>query len=153
MQTSFMALLPFMLIAACAGAGFALQGPVNAGLARYVGGPVSASFFSFTVGALICAAVFAAAWMWGDTNVRGFVTAPRHLLIGGIFGSAGVIAMAFIVPRLGVGMATTAMMAGQLVAALLADKFGWFVDAPVPLSMRRLAGAGLMLIAVWMLRR
>lgn len=153
MQTSFMALLPFMLIAAGAGAGFALQGPVNAGLARYVGGPVAASFFSFTVGALICAAVFAAAAMMGGTNVRGFVTAPRHLLIGGLFGSSGVIAMAIIVPRLGVGSATTAMIAGQLVAALVADRMGWFVDAPVPLTARRLAGAALMMLSVWMLRR
>lgn len=144
----------FVLVAIAAGIGFGLQGPINAGLARYVGGPGPASLISFSVGLVTTAMAVAIAHASGHPPaLRGAAQAPWFLFLGGLLGGIGVFAMTASVPRLGAGAAISAMMAGQVLCALVVDRFGLFGVEPVPLYGRRVLGAALLVVAVWLTRR
>jgi transporter family-2 protein len=137
-------------------AGFALafQAPVNAGLARAMGSvfaAVACSFFVGLLGALVA---------WGVSRLVGVPTMAGPLRIelrwyhftGGLLGLAGVIALTFIVPRMGAAGAVSAVTAGQLICGLTADRLGWLVPQ-ADIAPRRYAGAALVLVAVWLMRR
>jgi transporter family-2 protein len=143
-----------LALAAFAGVAFGLQGPVNAGLARHVGGPFAASLVSFAVGVVTMAIAWGVAVAAGaGSNLRGIAAAPPVLLIGGLLGAIGVCGMTIVVPRVGVALAMGTLIFGQMACALAADHFGWFGAEPIPVSARRLAGGAVLLVGVWLLRR
>jgi transporter family-2 protein len=148
-----MGYIAMLLLAALAGVAFSLQGPLNAGLAQHTGSATTAAFLSFVVGVASATVIAGVATAFGRGGTLLPDGVPRHLFLAGCLGAFGVITMTIIVPRIGVTMAIAAMMAGQLGAALVTDRMGWFGASGAELSTRRLAGAGLMMVAVWMMRR
>lgn len=56
-----------------------------------------------------------------------------------------MVGITVAVPRLGVATALGMRTFGNLVAALVADHFGWLSAEAIPLAPRRLAGAALLL--------
>ena len=140
-------------LAALAGVAFSLQGPINAGLARHVGGAPAAALLSFLVAAVTMVAVYAVAAGVGHGGAPTTAGVPRHLYLAGCLGVVGIVLMTIAVPRVGVSAAVAAMIGGQVVTALVTDRFGWFGGAVIELSPRRLIGAGLVLVGVWLVRR
>jgi transporter family-2 protein len=148
-----MAYIAMLLLAALAGVAFSMQGPLNAALSQHTGSATTASFLSFVVGLATATMIAGIATAFGRGGSLLPDGVPRYLYLAGCLGAFGVITMTIIVPRLGVTMAIAAMMAGQLGAALVTDRMGWFGTEASELSPRRLAGAALMMVAVWMMRR
>lgn len=134
-----------------AGGATALQAPTNARLMTAVGSPVNAAFVSFAVGTAalgLLAAILQAKPDWAAA--RGL---PWYAWIGGLYGSIFVVAATWGVPRLGVALTITLMVAGQLLVSLILDHFGAF-GAPVqPVNLGRMAGVALVIAGVLMVRR
>jgi bacterial/archaeal transporter family-2 protein len=139
------------LIVLLAGGATALQAPTNARLAQAVQSPVNAAFISFLVGTV---ALGLAA---GVLHVRPDVAAVRQLppwaWLGGLYGTVFVVAAAWGVPRLGVAMTITVMVAGQLLLSLILDHFGWLGVPRQPINIGRIAGVTLVLAGVLLVRR
>jgi transporter family-2 protein len=148
-----MYVLVLFVLAGVAGAAFSLQGPINAGLSRYAGGALGASFVTFMVAAVTMTVVYVAAVAAGHGGTIPPAGAPRHLYLSGCLGVLGIVLMTVTVPRIGVTAAVAAMIAGQLLAALGSDRFGWFGGVATELAPRQWLGAVLMLLAVWLVRR
>ncbi len=72
---------------------------------------------------------------------------PYHLL-GGVCGAFMVACQGLTVTAIGVAVFTVAVVAGQAVSSLMVDRAGVGPGGPVPLSLRRVAGAILALAAV-----
>lgn len=70
---------------------------------------------------------------------------PVTAWIGGLIATAYIVAIVFLVPRLGVGTTAVLIIAGQLVAALALDHFGAFGAVQSSMTPTRLIGAGLVL--------
>ena len=64
-----------------------------------------------------------------------------------------MVAAAWGVPRLGVAMTITLMVAGQLLVGLMLDHFGASACRAQPISLGRAAGVALVLAGVLMVRR
>lgn len=134
-----------------AGGATAMQAPTNARLATAVGSPVNAAFVSFTVGALalaVLAAVFHTRPDWAATRAL-----PWYAWMGGLYGVVFVVAAAWSVPRLGVALTITLMVAGQLLISLFLDHFGALGVPQQPLSLGRAAGVALVIAGVLLVRR
>jgi transporter family-2 protein len=78
---------------------------------------------------------------------------PWYAWVGGLYGAIFVVAAAWGVPRLGVALTITLMVAGQLLIGLILDHFGAFGTPQHPISPGRLAGIALVLVGVLMVRR
>jgi transporter family-2 protein len=143
-----MKLAPFAAIAVAAGVAATFQGAANSGLASRTGiGPaVLVNCVLVFLGALVFWAVLGAR--------RDFFPAetPWTLYLGGIFGLAIVIAMAYVFPKIGGAMAIACMVLGQGIAALLADHFGLMGLPRNPVTLTRIAGVLLVAGGVVLIR-
>ena len=75
------------------------------------------------------------------------------LLLGGLIGACYVSLIIVVVPRLGMAMAFSLLVGGQMALALLLDHTGWLGTAPHPLNLPRLAGAGMIVAGVALIRK
>ena len=78
---------------------------------------------------------------------------PWYAWLGGAYGACFVVAAAWGVPRLGVAMTITLMVGGQLLLSLALDHFGALGVPQQPLNLGRIAGVGLVLAGVLLVRR
>lgn len=77
---------------------------------------------------------------------------PWTAWLGGLIATTYIVAVVFLVPRLGVGSTAVLIIAGQLVTALALDHFGAFGAAQSPATLSRIAGAGLVLAGATIVR-
>ncbi|VXB69507.1 DMT family transporter [Brevundimonas sp. G8] len=140
-----------MLIVVLAGGATALQAPTNAKLATAVASPVNAAFISFAVGTTVLGIV--AALMHTRPDFAATRGLPWYAWLGGAYGACFVVAAAWGVPRLGVAMTITLMVGGQLLLSLALDHFGALGVPRQPLNIGRIAGVGLVLAGVLLVRR
>ncbi|MFN6980540.1 MAG: DMT family transporter [Brevundimonas sp.] len=140
-----------ILIVVLAGGATALQAPTNAKLATAVASPVNAAFISFAVGTTVLGIV--AALMHTRPDFAAARALPWYAWMGGVYGACFVVAAAWGVPRLGVAMTITLMVGGQLLLSLVLDHFGALGVPRQPLNLGRIAGVGLVLAGVLLVRR
>ncbi|MGB3245123.1 MAG: DMT family transporter [Sulfitobacter sp.] len=140
-----------ILIVSAAGICVAVQSPMNAALGRGIGSGVVAAAVSFGIGFLV---LLGLSVLMGQAAAFSRVTTmPPLLLLGGALGAFFVWSMLWAVPTLGALTAITALILGQMAAALMIDAtglFGMTVQAitPTRLAAAALVGAGLVLSRV-----
>ncbi|HSD93415.1 MAG TPA: DMT family transporter [Methyloceanibacter sp.] len=133
------------LFALGAGALISLQAPINAEAAARLGNPIAASTLSFCVGTVALIAI--TLLLRQDVNFSALKTMPLYVLLsGGLLGAMYVTANLMLAPRIGVAALIALGIAGQLVAALLLDRYGLFDLVARELSIGRIGGT-LMVIA------
>jgi transporter family-2 protein len=142
----------YMLVALLAGAMMPTQAGTNNKMAAVVGSPILAAFISFLVGTV---ALFAFAILSGEnmSSVFSAKAAPPTAWIGGILGAFFVAAAVTLVPRLGVAMTFSLIIAGQMAVTLVIDHFGLFGVPVKEISIVRLAGILLITAGVILIRR
>jgi transporter family-2 protein len=137
-----------------AGAALPVQGALNAQLRSDLAAPVAAAAVSFVVGAAALAVV--AAWSIARRRaprprLRELSGLPWWAYAGGLLGAAYVLTVLVLIPELGAAATVGLTVAGQQVASLLVDRFGWLRLARRPATAARIAGvlallAGVLLI-------
>jgi bacterial/archaeal transporter family-2 protein len=144
--------LLFTLVALVAGGMIALQAPINAEAASRLGNPVSAATMSFCVGTIALIAL-TLLFARGSTNLGALQTMPLYMLLGGgLLGAVYVTVNIVLAPKIGIAAIMALGIAGQLVTALLLDRFGMFELAIRELSVGRVSGAILVLVGALMVR-
>jgi transporter family-2 protein len=140
-----------MLAVVFGGAATALQAPTNAKMMTAVGSPVNAAFVSFAVGT--AALGILAVVLQVRPDLAASRALPWYAWIGGLYGAIFVVAAAWGVPRLGVATTIILMVAGQLLLSVALDHFGAMGMPKQPISLGRVAGVGLVIAGVLMVRR
>jgi bacterial/archaeal transporter family-2 protein len=143
------AIWSYLLFALLAGAMLPIQFGINAQLAHWVGGSMRAAFVSFVVGAAaLLIAVLVAQRGWPDRAGD----APWWVWTGGLLGAFYVLGSIVTAPKLGAATLVALILAGQAVASLLVDHFGWVGFPENPVTPVRLAGVGLLAAGVVLVR-
>jgi transporter family-2 protein len=143
------AIWSYALFALLAGAMLPIQFGINAQLATWVGGSVRAALVSFVVGALgLLVAVLLAARGWPDRAGD----APWWVWIGGLLGAFYVLGSIVTAPKLGATTLVALILAGQAVASLLVDHYGWVGFEEHPVNALRIAGVVLLAGGVALVR-
>jgi transporter family-2 protein len=141
-----------LLLALVAGALLPVQTGVNLQLRGALGQPLAAALVSFIVGtiglgllvgALRVQVPAAAAWERG----------VWWHWVGGLLGAVYIVAAIVLAPRLGAATLVAALVAGQMVASLLIDHYGWVGFAVHSMSPLRVLGAALVVGGVMLVQR
>jgi len=142
----------FLLIALVAGAMMPTQAAINNKLAISVGSPVLAALISFVVGTV---ALFVYALLSGESlsALRAAGSAPPVAWIGGLMGAFFVASAVVLVPRLGVALTFSLIIAGQMIVTLIIDHFGFLGLEVRPVNWARIAGILLITGGVALIRR
>ncbi|NNU17128.1 DMT family transporter [Parvularcula sp. ZS-1/3] len=141
-----------LIIGLIVGCALAAQGAMNAKLADQIGGALPAATWSFSVGLLTLLLIY------GVLNkpipsISDFQSAPWWALLGGLAGASVVTGAAFFVPKIGVTTWLGAIIAGQLVAAILIDHFGALGTEVRQINLTRIGGAVLLGLGVWLVQK
>ena len=128
------ALFP-LLLAASAGALMAIQGTFNSVLGKIIGF-LESTFTVHVTGALLAGIILLVA---GNGHFSKAALVPWYAWLGGVIGVGIVLGVITSMSRLGVGLATTAIVAAQLLTAYLIDHFGWFGVEPIPFNIYKFA--------------
>ena len=141
----------YLLFAFAAGAMIPFQAGVNAQLSHWVESPIRAAFVSFVVGtaALLAISLLVLKPLPSLARVGA---APWWVWIGGLLGAFYVAGSIVLAPRLGASPLIAAVVAGQSIAALLVDHFGWVGFPEHPASAGRIAGIALLVAGVLLVR-
>jgi transporter family-2 protein len=134
-----------------AGAMLPLQFGINAQLARWVESPVRASLVSFAVGTLVLV-LAALPLLRGWPAPSALAEAPWWVWVGGSLGAFYVLGSTVAAPRLGAVTLVGLILAGQAVASLLVDHFGWVGFEEHPITPGRLVGIALLASGVVLVR-
>ena len=141
----------FLILALTAGAFLPLQAGINAQLRLYTGSPVIAAFISFVVGTAVLL-VIALALRIEWPAAAAFARAPWWVWIGGALGAFFVFLAIVLAESLGAAVLVSFIIAGQMLASILLDHYGWAGFSRHPINPTRILGALLLLSGVLLIR-
>jgi bacterial/archaeal transporter family-2 protein len=140
------------LVGILAGALIALQGPINAQLARGLGMPVAAAAASFVAGSVVLVLITLVLSQAQGVTIAWRVPPLWMFLAGGCLGAIFVTCALILTPKLGAAATMAFIVAGQLLAGLLLDRLGYFDLAVRELTLGRVGGAILLLAGALLIR-
>jgi transporter family-2 protein len=141
----------YLLLAAAAGAMLPFQFGINAQLAHWLHSPIRAAFVSFLVGTIVLF-VISAFVRRPLPSVARLGQVPWWVWIGGLLGAFYVAGSIVTAPKLGAATLTAAVVAGQSLASIFVDRFGWVGFEEHPLSAGRAVGMLLVVGGVALVR-
>jgi len=145
------AIWPYLLFGFVAGAMLPIQFGINAQLATWLGSPLRATLVSFAVGTAALFVVMVAAFRdWPSVDRLG--SAPWWVWVGGLLGAFYVLGSVVTAPKLGAATLVAVILAGQAVASLLVDHFGWVGFDESPITPGRILGIALVAAGVALVR-
>lgn len=130
------ALVP-LLIGLVAGISMALQGSLNTVLSKIIG-LLEANFVVHVIGAVVLVVLLLFRLGQGDLTRMG--DAPWYSYLGGLLSAVIIYTVMASISKLGVAVATTAIIVGQVSTALIIDHFGLFGLREIPFTWWKLAG-------------
>ncbi len=147
-----MARILFILVALVLGAILPLQAIINSRLSRTVSGPVMAAFISFAVGtiALFTYLLLTRQLSFGQLALQ---QNPWWIWTGGLLGTFFVAGIIMLLPKLGVALSFSLVVAGQMAAAIIFDHFGFLGTTVRELSAGKIIGALLLIAGVFLIRK
>ncbi|GAB6407393.1 DMT family transporter [Pseudomonas sp. MHK4] len=133
-----------LLLAAFAGAVVPFQSAINVNLGRGLGHPLWATLASLVVSILVLLPIMLA--MRLPLPSLAFIgKAPMWMWAGGAFGVCFISLALVLLPRLGASGFMALALAGQVVASLLLDHFGWFGLVERQVTLPKVLGAVLLI--------
>jgi transporter family-2 protein len=144
-------LLPLTL-AVMAGVSIVVQQALNANLRVALNSAAWSGFISYFVG-VVCMALLALALRDPIPSTIVAARIPWWAWSGGLFGAIFIGAAIFLVPQLGAATFIALLIAGQMIASVTFDHFGWLGLAQRPIDLPRLVGVALLIGGVILIRR
>ena len=142
----------YLLLALIAGTMMPTQAAINNKLAAAVDSPILAAFVSFFVGTIGLLFYLLISGV-PISNLASAKNAPAIAWIGGLLGAFFVTSTVVLVPRLGVAMTFSLIIAGQMIVTLIIDHFG-LLGVPVKeINFERVAGVLLITAGVVLIRK
>jgi transporter family-2 protein len=143
---------PFIFLAMLGGAVTPLQAGLNNRLGRELGSPWFGTWANFIVGALAASTVVLALRIPWPT-FAACAGAPWWAWLGGLCGVTLVFSATASIPHLGYAGLILAIVAGQILASLVLDHFGFVGQRVREISPMRLGGVALVLLGMFMVQR
>ena len=109
-------------LAALAGAAMAVQGTLNAALGKVLG-IWESTLIVHLIGTATVLAIILVGGI-GFSNLGKLSQAPWYAYLGGVLNVIMIYAVVRVIPEVGVANATTAIIAAQIITALVIDNFG-----------------------------
>jgi transporter family-2 protein len=143
--------LGWLLLALLAGAVLPVQGAINGLLRSDIGAPFVVATVSFAVATLAMAAVLLFTLALADIpkpQLAGLAAMPWWGWLGALCGATYVTTVFTAIPVIGTAAAVGLTVAGQQIASLFVDRYGWFRLPQREISVLRLCGVALLLFGV-----
>lgn len=140
------------LLSVTAGVSVLIQQVLNANLRTELNSPVWSGFMSYFLG-VVCMVLLAVVLRDPVPSVTVMARVPWWAWSGGVFGAAFIALSILMIPKLGGAAFIALLVAGQMIASLVFDHFGWLGIPQRPVDVGKLAGVALLIGGVVLIRR
>lgn len=127
-----------LTLALSSGIAMALQGTINSAFSKIIGLLETTLIVHLTATIIVIAMLFGFGLGQGQLSKIG--ETPWYLFLGGVLGVAITYLVVASIPKVGVALATTAIIVGQVGTACIVDHFGLFGLAKYPFTWLRFGG-------------
>jgi bacterial/archaeal transporter family-2 protein len=103
------------------------------------------------IGAVTAVTIGVTGWQTGALS--GLAHINPLLLTAGAMGASLVFGIAYLIPRVGAGPFTYALLAGQVVSAMVLSHYGWLGSPRQPITAMGLVGVIVLVIGIILTRR
>ena len=141
----------FLFLAFLIGISNAVQSGVNVQLRESLNNPILAALISFGIGTLVLTVAFVCFNKNPVPNITDFKEIPYTRFFGGLLGAFYVLTVVFIVRDIGPANMICLVVAGQMIAAMTIDHFGFQGFAVHQITLPRIAGAVLLIAGVYLI--
>ena len=141
----------WIVLALLAGAVLPAQGAINGLLRHDIGAPFVVGTISFVVATLAMVVVLLVTLALTDApkpQLSGLAKMPWWGWLGAFCGATYVTTVFTAIPAIGTAAAVGLTVAGQQIASLFVDRYGWFRLPRREISALRFSGVALLLIGV-----
>ena len=138
-----------ILIGVAGGVAVGTQATIAGEMGQKVGG--SASSFIIHLSGLVFSGIYLFTRKGEDIN--NWQTLPWYMLGAGIFGLLLYLSLNITIPRLGGTFAIILIIAGQLLAGLIIDHFGFFGVTIRQIDITRLIGILLLILGAYLISK
>ena len=98
-------------------------------------------------------AVIIGATGWQSGALTSLTQINPILLTAGAMGASLVFGIAYLIPRVGAGPFTYALLAGQIISAMLLSHYGWLGSPRQPVTPMGIVGVIVLIIGIVLTRR
>lgn len=137
----------YLIVALIGGAVLPVQVALNALLKGYVGQPMQVTFISYLAGSITSLVICFFA-RYPLPELASLAQTSWWMWVGGCLGTLYVWSTIFAAPKIGAALALGLTIAGQMIAALFLDNYGFIGLTKQPASPLRIAGVVLVIIGV-----
>jgi transporter family-2 protein len=85
---------------------------------------------------------------WQAGALSGLRSVHPVMLVAGLMGASLVFGIAWLIPRVGAGPFTLALLGGQILSAMLLSHYGWLGSPVQPVTTRNLLGAVVLIVGI-----
>ena len=141
-----------VFLALAAGVSVVVQQALNSNLRTAIGSAAWSGFISYAVG-LACMALLTLALRDPVPSAAIAARIPWWAWSGGLFGAIFIGLAILLIPQLGAATFIALFVAGQMLASIALDHYGWLGLEQRSIDLPRLIGAGLLVAGVVLIRR
>ncbi|MBW1799964.1 MAG: DMT family transporter [Deltaproteobacteria bacterium] len=134
----------FYILALAMGVMLSIYLPMNSTVARHLGSPITASMPFFFVAFLTTIGILL---IFGDTGtLLKLKQLPPNLFLPGFAAAFMVLGTTFLIPKIGARKFFILTIAGQILMAMILSHFGALESPKDPVTLKKLAGAVLIVV-------
>lgn len=134
----------YILAALLIGAISSIYMPMNSSVSRYLGSPLTASITFYFVALVTSLLLFA---IFGETEtIYNIKSVPPYLYLTGFISAFIVLSITFLIPIIGVRKLVILSLTGQILMAMIVSHFGVLESPPDPVNVKKVIGAGLLIM-------
>ena len=132
----------YIFLALTIGVISAIYLPMNSSVSRYLGSPLTATITFYSVALVTTILMFL---LIGDTaTLKNIAIVPSWLYLTGFISAFIVIAITFLIPRIGARQLVILSIAGQLLMAMIVSHLGVLESPKDPITIKKVVGATLL---------
>ncbi|MCC7123648.1 MAG: DMT family transporter [Acidobacteria bacterium] len=137
---------PLLLLSAFLGVVLTVHLAMNGAVGAALNNPRVGNALFWCIGAITAVLIGASGWRAGALS--GLSSVSPIMLTAGAIGATLVFAIAWVIPQIGAGPFTLALLIGQIVSGMALSHFGWLGSPRQPVSLVNVVGVIVMIIGV-----
>ena len=137
---------PLLLLSMFLGVVLTVHLAMNGAVGAALNNPRVGNALFWCIGALTALVIGASGWQSGALSGLGSVN--PIMLTAGALGATLVFGIAWLIPQVGAGPFTLALLVGQIVSGMVLSHFGWLGSPKQPLVTANLIGVVVMIVGI-----
>jgi bacterial/archaeal transporter family-2 protein len=137
---------PLLMLSVCLGVVLTVHLAMNGAVGAALSNPRVGNALFWCIGAITAVLIGASGWQAGALSGLGAVN--PIMLTAGALGATLVFGIAWLIPQVGAGPFTFALLGGQLISAMVLSHYGWLGSPKQPVGAANLIGVVVMIVGI-----